>query len=363
MSAPVRLVLVGAGAMGRAWSGAIAASTDTELVGVVDLDVDAARRVATDDGGPGTAVGSDAVVVAREAGADAVVDVTIPAAHHPVTTACLRAGYPVLGEKPAAPTVAEALSLAALARVTAVPFVVSQSRRYNPQAFAYREQVRTLGAVGLLATEFFKAPRFGGFREEMPHPLLVDMAIHQLDLARFLLDADPVSVYCDSFNPSWSWYDGAANAVATFTMSTGARYSFAGSWCAPGAETSWNGSWRASGERGTALWSGDDEPVLDAGEGGSPSAAVPSVGEGVAGSLAAFVTQLRGGPASMCAIGDNVLSLAMVEAAVESAESGARVLIDDVLDRARASAVEAEVHDDVRAELARWSVVREGLRG
>ena len=35
---PVRLLLVGAGAMGRAWTEVIAASTDARLVGVVDLD-------------------------------------------------------------------------------------------------------------------------------------------------------------------------------------------------------------------------------------------------------------------------------------------------------------------------------------
>lgn len=356
MSDPVRLVQVGAGAMGRAWLSTIAAEPGAEIVGLVDLDpeIATAALAATGTAAAGVVVGTDVVEVARSSGADAVVDVTAPVAHHPVTTAALRAGLPVLGEKPAAETVAQALSLVAATRLAGVPFVVSQSRRYNPQAFVYREQVRALGSVGQLTTEFFKAPHFGGFREEMPHPLLVDMAIHQLDLARFLLDADPVSVYCESFNPTWSWYDGAAAAVATVTMSTGARYSFTGSWCAPGFETSWNGSWRASGERGSALWSGDDDPVIEA-EGADVGDA-PTVSEGLAGSLAAFVAQLRGGPASMCDIADNVLSLAMVEAAVASAESGARVLIDDVLTRAQADAVAAETADDVRAVLTAGSV-------
>ena len=49
--------------------------------------------------------GTDAVDVARRNGARAVVDVTVPGAHHPVTTAALFAGLPVLGEKPS-PTLA-----------------------------------------------------------------------------------------------------------------------------------------------------------------------------------------------------------------------------------------------------------------
>ena len=47
---PVRLVQVGAGAMGRAWLRLIGRSTDVRLVGLADLDVDTARRSAADTG-------------------------------------------------------------------------------------------------------------------------------------------------------------------------------------------------------------------------------------------------------------------------------------------------------------------------
>ena len=47
---PVRLVQVGAGLMGRAWLQVISGSPDVQLVGLADLDVDAARRAAEDAG-------------------------------------------------------------------------------------------------------------------------------------------------------------------------------------------------------------------------------------------------------------------------------------------------------------------------
>ncbi|WP_432523259.1 Gfo/Idh/MocA family protein [Kineococcus sp. SYSU DK006] len=355
----MRLVLVGAGGMGKAWLQTVLADPGTELAGIVDLDLDVARRAAADAGVPDTPVGRDAVELAERTGAEAVVNVTVPRAHHPVTTAALFAGLPVLGEKPVAETVAQGLSLAAAAEASGQLFVVSQSRRYNPHVFAFKEQAKVLGELGTLSTEFYKAPRFGGFREEMEHVLLVDMAIHPFDTARFLLDAEPVSVYCEEYNPSWSWYAHDAAAAAVFEMTGGLRYVYHGSWCAPGAETSWNGSWRLSGASGSATWNGDDAPVLDA-EGVSPAASADP-GDGIAGSLATFVQALRGGPVPMGEVHENVLSLVMVEAAVESSTTGARVRVDDVLERAHARALADERRDDVRAVLEGWSDVRAAL--
>lgn len=358
--APLPVVAVGAGAMGRAWLRTIEESASAELVGVVDLDLDAARSAVADLGRPGLPVGPDAVTLAEQTGAQAVVNVTVPVAHHPVTTAALLAGLPVLGEKPVADTLARALSLVAAAEVTGELFMVSQSRRWNPQVAALRGMVEDLGAVGALTTEFFKAPHFGGFRDEMAHPLLVDMAIHPFDTARYVLGAEPVTAWCTAYNPPWSWYAGAANATAVFEMSTGARYTYTGSWCAPGAETSWNGAWRVSAEHGTALWDGDTDPVLDA-DLGSREDRVRSPYDGISGSLQVFCEALRSGETPMGEVHENVMSLAMVEAAVESAESGQRVALDVVLERAHAAALAAEQRPDVRDALASWPSVREAL--
>ena len=55
----------------------------------------------------------------------------------------------------------------------------------------------------------------------------------------------------------------------------------------------------------------------------------------------------------------NVLSLAMVEAAIKSAGEGRRVLIADVLDQAHAEAVRTESDPDIRAVLESWSSVHD----
>ena len=88
---PLRLVVIGAGGMGRAWLETISRSSEAVLAGVADLDL-AAAQAAADAYGPSVVTGTDAVEVARRSGAHAVVDVTVPEAHHAVTTAALVAG-------------------------------------------------------------------------------------------------------------------------------------------------------------------------------------------------------------------------------------------------------------------------------
>jgi predicted dehydrogenase len=351
---PLRVVQVGAGGMGRAWLDTVAASPDVELVGIVDLELDAARAGAARLGVPELSVDTDLARLAQNTRPDAVLDITVPVAHYPVTLQALALGLPVLGEKPAAASVAETLALAAASEVHGELFMVSQSRRYNDQLVALKQHAGLLGRVGILSTQFAKAPHFGGFREQMDDVLLLDMAIHAFDAARYLLGADPVTVYCESYNPSWSWYRGDAAATAVFEFEGGVRYTYEGSWCSPGLETSWNGAWRVSGERGTALWSGDDEPASEVdGHPGAP-ASLPSGGHEIAGSLAAFVRALRTGKTPDGEVHANVLSLAMVEAAIASKNSARRVDIGAMLELALAQAADAEQHDDVRRQLQSW---------
>lgn len=362
---PLRVVLVGAGAMGRHWLDVITATPSVELVGLVDLNLELARQ-AVRERGLDVVVGDALSAVAADAGAQAVVDVTVPPAHHAVNSEALFLGLPVLCEKPIAPTVAETLLLVATADLTGQLLMTSQSRRYYPALAELKRQVAGLGQVGFVTTEFFKAPHFGGFRDEMEHPLLVDMAIHAFDVARYLLDANPVRVDCRTFNPGWSWYRGDAAATAVFEFEGGTRYTFTGSWCSPGLETSWNGRWRVSAAGGSAIWDGEGEPVVERTAGTD----IPAPDEAarddatraeIAGALDEFVDALRTGRTPSGDVHANVFSLAMVEGAVRSAGSGAAVEFDAVLEDAYAVALASERRDDVKAVLASWGGAAQGL--
>lgn len=356
---PLRLIQVGAGGMGRAWLRTISDNDQVELVGLVDLDVELARTAATEAGFDGVPVGRSITGLGALPGgtgadwprADAVVNVTVPQAHLPVNAEALRLGLPVLCEKPLSESLSECLRMAALSEVTGRLLMVSQSRRYWRAVVTLQRQLAGLGRIELASCEFARGPRFGGFRETMAHPLLIDMAIHQFDLARMLLQADPVSVVAQTWNPSWSWFDGDACASAIFTFDSGARFSYVGSWCSPGLETSWNGEWRLAGPDGSAVWDGDHAPMMQTAGGEVISGGLGDEPEQIAGSLVEFIDAVRTGVTPSGAVHTNIVSVAMVLAAVRSAETGLPVALADLVAEARAEALDTELDPAVRAAL------------
>jgi predicted dehydrogenase len=363
-SEPLRIIQVGAGQMGRAWLRVLSDSPDVVLVGLVDLDPTIAAKAAADTGHLDVTVGATLEELIATVDADAVLNVTVPAAHQSVSAIALRHGLPVLCEKPLAETVSTALAMVAQAEVSDRLLMVSQSRRYFQHLDTFRAQIAQLGPIGALSCTFRKAPHFGGFRETMPYPLLIDMAIHQFDLSRLLVGADPVAVYCDSFNPSWSWFAGDAAAEVIFEFAGGARFAFSGNWCSPGLETSWNGSWRVSAADGTALWDGDNAPQAEDADGRPVGAAVGEGPEQIAGSLAEFVRTVRAGDRSPSGeVHSNLLSLAMVEAAIRSATEKRRVSIAEILTDAYDQAVRDETDPELLATLASWPSVHEVVGG
>jgi len=219
-------------------------------------------------------------------------------------------------------------------------YMVSQSRRYNAKLAALRRLIQErLGTLGILHADFMIGAHFGGFRDQMDHVLLLDMAIHTFDEARYLSAQDPVSVYAEEYNPSWSWYRDAASANALFEMTDGVRFAYRGSWCAEGLPTSWDGDWRAVGSRGSAEWDHDGVPraeiVTEIGGFFSKvepvQAEVIDAPQGIAGSLAEFLDALKTGATPNGECHDNIKSLAMVFGAIESAKRGERVSIAEVM--------------------------------
>jgi predicted dehydrogenase len=338
MTRKLKVVLVGCGGISAAWLSTSTVQKRVEVVGLVDLRRKAAEARKRQFGLSGAATFTDVDEALSTLDPEAVFDCTVPAAHSKVTLAALAHGCHVLGEKPLASTMAEARRMVAAAKKARRIYAVIQNRRYQDEIRALRTFIAsgTIGKVTTVQSNFFIGAHFGGFRDRMEHVLLVDMAIHTFDAARFLTVADAKAVYCHEWNPAASWYDHDASAVAIFEMSGGIVYVYQGSWCSEGCRTSWEAQWRIVGTKGTVLWDGASGITAEASSGEAgffrpmkalkvPVRKLPRKGHD--GAIGEFVDCVTRGGVPETVSSDNIKSLAMVHAAVESARAQKRITV------------------------------------
>jgi predicted dehydrogenase len=340
MSIQQKAVLVGAGAMSRKWLDCLKEIGGVDLVGIVDINPENAEKRATEQG-ISPDIGTDLKAMLARHAPDIVLDVAIPAARHEIVAAALGAGAHVLSEKPMAETMEQARDLVARAAAAGRLHVVVQNRRYLSQLRRIRRLVAAggIGEVTAIHCDFFLDPHFGGFREQMAHVLLLDMAIHTFDAARFVAGDAAVSVLAEEWNPKGSWYARDAAAFASFRFAGGGVFTYRGSWCAPGLRTSWESAWRIIGTEGSILWDGADDiraerAVPTAGQLLPPVEAVaipePDAADKIGGHLGVitdFIAATRGGPVPETVGFENIKSLAMVLGAIDSVSAGKRVEI------------------------------------
>lgn len=334
-----KAVVAGCGSMANTWIDYIKTRENADIIALVDVNVEAAQSMADRQGLEGPCY-MDLSQALADTGGNLVIDVTIPAAHKQVVTTALRSGYHVIGEKPIAETLEDAKEVVETAEKTGKNYSIMQNRRYTKQIRTLRQLLadNKIGKIGSIHADFFIGPRFGGFREEMDSPLLVDMAIHTFDQARFLTGADAVFVYCHEYNPPGSWYEGNASAICIFEMSDGSVFSYRGSWCADGHKTSWDADWRITGTKGSAVWDGETSPVLEIKDPSKPAEFIHPVQietaenlwtgkEGHAGCLDEMFAALEENRFAETDCRDNIKSMEMVFGALESAKTGKKVML------------------------------------
>lgn len=336
-----KILLVGCGGMANTWIQYLLKRDDTEIAGLCDIIYE--KAVAAKEQYEIDCAAFPNITAAFESDIrfNLVVDCTTPEAHEEIVTYSLERGCDVIGEKPMAVTRDGALRQIETADRCGRTYAVMQNRIYLPGMRAIREAVREniIGKLGTVSSDFFIGAHFGGFRDLMDNVLILDMAIHTFYQARFLIGADPISVYCHEFNPAGSWYKGNASAVAIFEFDNGVVYDYRGSWCSEGFNTSWECDWRLIGENGTIKWNGSDKPKAQLKIDEGSHFIYPTeefeidkpYAFGNAGHFGCFdemFAALIGGRTAETDCHDNYYSMNMVYGATESAKYGKKVMLD-----------------------------------
>jgi predicted dehydrogenase len=170
---------------------------------------------------------------------DAVVVSTPNALHAEQTIACLRSGKHVLVEKPMAMNLTECDQMIAAARQSSKALMVAHCWRFHPDVIGVRERIAR-GELG----EIVKTRGYGIHKEWGPSGwftqkalagggALIDMGVHAIDTARFLL-GDPVpSRVCAAIGTRYGAYDVDDDAELLISWSNGVNSIVESGWWQP----------------------------------------------------------------------------------------------------------------------------------
>ena len=198
---PVRIGVLGCGSIARAAHlPSLARSSDASVVALADAD--AANLASAQALAPTARTFRDYAAVLAMPDVDAVVIALPPALHADAAVAALRQGKHVYVEKPLAITVADGQRIVDAWEPTGLVGMIGFNYRFNPMVARARARlaeravgepiaVRTVFATARRSTPEWKRQRESG------GGVLLDLAVHHVDLVRFLLGAEVAQVSAD----------------------------------------------------------------------------------------------------------------------------------------------------------------------
>lgn len=339
----LKLIQAGVGGMGKAWwNGAIKGDPNVEVVALVDIADAPLAEAGEALGVPADRRFKDLAQAIKSVQADAVLTVTPPPVHVKHAELAYANGLHLLTEKPIGATLEDAQRMVKLAKDAGKLLMVAQNYRYSAsmQTLARLMREQPLGAFGHGHIDFYIPGDFRGtFRETMDYVLLVDMAIHHVDLIRAVTGRNIVKVTAQTFRPEWSWYKHHPGLKMLLELEGGIPFSYSGDWSARGHCTTWNGAWRLQCAEGSIEYTHDDKIIQttnqfwQADQKATPVANDPTALQGQKALLARFVEAVRTGKPPETNGEDNLWSFGAVIAAVTSTKEGRTVDVRELLQR------------------------------
>lgn len=163
-----------------------------------------------------------------------------------------------------------------------------------------------------------------GDAHAMVHPMLLEGSVHHFDMMRYLTGSDITRVVTSSHNPPGSSFHGDALVHCLLEFADGTLGTYEATLLCVGREQRWHheyyrlecdhGAIECDGWQVRVLHGTQIEPIETTGD--------PSRRDGHLEILTQYLAWRRGGPVAETALADNLNSLAVVMAAVRSADTG-----------------------------------------
>jgi len=233
----VRVALFGSGWIMAKHAHALAEHPGAEAVAAANWRPESLAALAEEFGIPRTT--TDWRELAGDPAIDAVVIGTPNALHAPQAIACLEAGKHVLVEKPMARTLAECEAMLAAAEESGARLMVAHCWRFHAEVRRLRERVAS-GELG----DIVKTRGYGVHAGWGPSGwftdvelagggALLDMGVHAIDTARFLLGDPAPETVCARIGTRYGSYAVDDDGVLLIGWSNGATSTVESGWWHP----------------------------------------------------------------------------------------------------------------------------------
>jgi predicted dehydrogenase len=267
-----------------------------------------------------------------------------PAFHKDAVLLAAEKGMHILSEKPIADSREDASIIKKVVADSGIKMAITQNYRFEVPILTFKKVLQdgNIGRLDYLVARYSSDYRLPGswgvdHVHERDNPLLIEGAIHHLDMLRNFAGAECKTLVGNGWNPPWSSFKDNPNCLILMEMANGVKAIYEGNSLESGEANNWfHEYYRAQCEKGVVKLGHDQSVRIYQRDNNGELLVeeVTPVSVALAGHDAImenFLYWLDGGKELETKLEDNVYSAAMVFAAIESFKTGNMVNVEDFL--------------------------------
>lgn len=249
-----KMIQVGLGAHGFGIAQhVIKPSSDFKITGLVDIDKDRLKEAAQMLQVADMCCYMSFEQAFQECEADVVYIAAISPLHYEIGKAALKHGLHIIVEKPFTVTLEEAQELVSIAKEKQLKIMVNQNYRFFSSVMTLKDAIvrQVVGKPQFANGEFYFFHDGKPYQRQMDQYMLQEMAVHHIDMIRYLFDSNVSSLIGKTWNALDSGYAGDPNVHAILELENGISVFYIGSLNSKGLASPWEGNWRIQCEEGS----------------------------------------------------------------------------------------------------------------